>query len=80
MPKDLSAVPTQDLMKEIQSRLANFERAKEMFTALAGSNATQGKSTVRAKRHMSASARKRIAAAQRARWAKYKQENKKKSA
>jgi hypothetical protein len=78
-------------VKELQSernRLQrDLERVDAALSALSSLNSrgrgrgrTAGRRTVRPQRHMSASARRRIAAAQRARWTKLRQERLKKTA
>lgn len=75
----------QRAVKELQSersRLArDLERVNAALNALSSLNSrgrgrgrrrTAGRRAIRPQRHMSASARKRIAAAQKARWAKLK--------
>lgn len=80
-------------VKELQSersRLENeLQRVDAALSALSrlnsrargrGRRRAAGRRTVRPQRHMSASARRRIAAAQKARWAKLRQERVKKAA
>ncbi len=83
----------QRAVKELQSERSHLEKELERvnaaLSALASLNSrsrgrgrrrTAERRTVRPQRHMSASARRRIAAAQRARWAKLRQERVKKAA
>jgi hypothetical protein len=59
--------------KTLQSKLSQVEAA---IAALRGMNQGGRSAGIRPKRVLSVSARRRIAAAQRARWAKYKQQKK----
>jgi hypothetical protein len=73
----------QDLRKERDRAAHRVERLDEaiaVLTGLAGRNHPGGVRTRRTGRRMSASARRRIAAAQRARWAKWKLQHRKKAA
>jgi len=69
--------------KRIQNELSQLDGAIVAITKLAGRSSENGRSTNgrrgsrRGKRTLSASARRRIAAAQRARWAKFRQQHKK---
>lgn len=80
-------------VKELQSERSRLEtdlkRINAALSALSGLNngrlhrgprRAAGERTVRPQRHMSAAARRRIAAAQKARWAKLRQERSKKAA
>lgn len=80
-------------VKELESERSRLERELERvnaaLSALASLNShgrgrgrrrVAGRRTVRPQRHMSAAARRRIAAAQKARWAKLRQERLKKAA
>ncbi len=78
-----------DLISELErQRVASLQVVKHLeaaIEALRGLNSTESKSIktpspsagAKPKRHMSVAARKRIAAAQRMRWAKWKAEHKK---
>lgn len=83
----------QRTVKELESEQSRLERALERvnaaLSALASLNSrgrgrgrrrTTVRTSVRPQRHMSAAARKRIAAAQKARWAKLRHERVKKAA
>jgi hypothetical protein len=63
----------QQARNELQSELTRLEQAIRTLTNLDGGSGTGGR---RAPRRMSAAARARIAAAQRARWAKWKRQKK----
>jgi hypothetical protein len=78
-------------VKELHSERSRLERELERVNAALsalsslngagrGRGRTIGKRTVRPQRHVSAAARRRMAAAQRARWAKLRQERLKKAA
>lgn len=80
-------------VKELQSERNRLEKELERINAALsalsslnsrgrgrGRRRTAGRRTVRPQRHMSAAARRRIAAAQKARWAKLRQERLKKAA
>jgi hypothetical protein len=73
-------------VKELQSERSRLQRELERLNAALGALAslnsrgrgrrrTAGRRAVRPQRHMSVGARRRIAAAQRARWAKLKAKN-----
>ena len=59
--------------RSLQSKLSQVESA---ITALRGMSKNGRSAAARPKRVLSVAARRRIAAAQRARWAKYKQQKK----
>lgn len=59
--------------RSLQSKLSQVEAA---ITALRGMSQNSRNASARPKRVLSIAARRRIAAAQRARWAKYKQQKK----
>jgi hypothetical protein len=79
-------------VKELQSERSRLEKELQRITAaLAALNSLNGRGrgrrravakrrTVRPQRHLSASARRRIAAAQRARWAKVREQRLKRAA
>lgn len=80
-------------VKELQSERSRLEKELERvnaaLSALASLNSrgrgrgrrrAAGRRAIRPQRHMSAAARRRIAAAQKARWAKLRQERLKKAA
>jgi len=80
-------------VKELHSERSRLERELERVNAALsalsslngagrgrGRRRTTGKRTVRPRRHMSVAARRRLAAAQKARWAKVRQQRLKKAA
>ena len=80
-------------VKELQSERTRLERELQRVNAALsalsslngfgpgrGRGRAAGKRTVRPQRHVSAAARRRMAAAQKARWAKLRQERQKKAA
>jgi hypothetical protein len=72
--------------RRLENELERVDAALSALTNLDGvgrghgRRRAAGRRTVRPQRHMSASARRRIAAAQKARWAKLRQERLKKAA
>lgn len=84
--------PLNRVIKELRSEQQRLEKELERVNAAIGAllslnsrgrgrgrRHAAGRRAVRPQRHMSAAARRRIAAAQRARWAKLKQERLKKA-
>ncbi len=76
---DLKAV-----LKELEQERSRLDKAIRTIRGLSGNNARNGRATsnreqraVRAKRTLSPAARRRIIAAQRARWAKWRAQRKK---
>ncbi len=76
---DLRAV-----LKELEQERSRLDEAIRTIRGLAGNNARNGRATtngerrsLRAKRRMSPAARRRIIAAQKARWAKWRAQRKK---
>lgn len=67
--------------EQTRQRLEQLDTALKALSGVGGMNRTsvRGRTIARKRRPMSAAARKRIAAAQRARWAKWKAAQKKKS-
>jgi hypothetical protein len=69
------------VLKELKLEHGRLEQAIEVIGKLVGRNGTAGrKVSVRPKRTLSVAARRKIAAAQRARWAKVRQAQRKKAA
>jgi hypothetical protein len=74
--KQLESVSTEDLVKELKRRFAAVEEAKAFLLGDSGTLPT----AKRGRKTMSAAARARISAAQKARWAKAKGRKSKKAA
>ena len=73
--------------RRLQNEVERFDAALSALNNLNGASRGRGRrravgsrATVRPQRHMSAAARRRMAAAQKARWAKLRQERLKKAA
>jgi len=58
-----------NVIAEIDAQISKLQQARDVLTGLAGSQSTDGRQG-RKRKNMSAAARARIAAAQKARWAK----------
>jgi hypothetical protein len=75
---------TVKVLEQERSRLAGevrkLDKAISVLRKLGGSGPSGTRKSVRNRRPMSAAARRKIGAAQRARWAKWKQEKRKKAA
>ncbi len=67
------------VLKELEQERGRLEQAIEVIGKLVGRNST-GVRARRPKRTLSAAARRKIAVAQRARWAKWRARKKKKAA
>ena len=61
-----------ELVKELRTERDQLDRAIDVLSKLDGRGSTQSRTAGRAARTLSPAARRRIAAAQRVRWAKFK--------
>jgi hypothetical protein len=64
------------ILAEIDAEIRRLEQVRAILAGNDGHLATKGPATGRKKRRLSPEARARIAAAQKARWAKYKKASK----